>query len=239
MGELHIEVLIDRMLREFKVHANIGQPQVAYRETITKPASARGRFVRQTGGRGQFGDVVLDIEPLESGTGFEYETKIVGGAVPKEYHRAVGQVVEEAMMSGTLAGYPLVDIKATLVDGSYHEVDSSEMAFKIAGSMALKEAISKAKPVILEPMMKVEVTSPQEYIGDVIGSLSARRGMIEGVQARSKGIQSVLAYVPLSEMFGYATTLRSQSQGRASFTMEFDHYAQVPEAVAKKIMGLR
>ncbi len=239
MGELHIEVLIDRMLREFKVHANIGQPQVAYRETITKPASARGRFVRQTGGRGQFGDVVLDIEPLESGTGFEYETKIVGGAVPKEYHRAVGQGVEEAMMSGTLAGYPLVDIKATLVDGSYHEVDSSEMAFKIAGSMALKEAIRKARPVILEPMMKVEITSPQEYIGDVIGSLSARRGMIEGVQARAKGIQSVVAYVPLSEMFGYATTLRSQSQGRANFTMEFAHYAQVPESVAKKIMGLK
>ena len=239
MGELHIEVLIDRMLREFKVHANIGQPQVAYRETITKPASARGRFVRQTGGRGQFGDVVLDIEPLEAGTGFEYETKIVGGAVPKEYHRAVGQGVEEAMMSGTLAGYPLVDIKATLVDGSYHEVDSSEMAFKIAGSMALKEAIRKARPVILEPMMKVEITSPQEYIGDVIGSLSARRGMIEGVQARVKGIQSVIAYVPLSEMFGYATTLRSQSQGRANFTMEFAHYAQVPESVAKKIMGLK
>ncbi len=238
MGELHIEVLIDRMLREFKVHANIGQPQVAYRETITRPASARGRFVRQTGGRGQFGDVVLDIEPLEAGTGFEYETKIVGGAVPKEYHRAVGQGIEEAMMSGALAGYPLVDIKATLVDGSYHEVDSSEMAFKIAGSMALKEAIKKAKPVILEPMMKVEITSPQEYIGDVIGSLSARRGMIEGVQARTKGIQSVIAYVPLSEMFGYATTLRSQSQGRANFTMEFAHYAQVPESVAKKIMGL-
>jgi len=239
MGELHIEVLIDRMLREFKVHANIGQPQVAYRETITKPASARGRFVRQTGGRGQFGDVVLDIEPLKAGSGFEYESKIVGGAVPREYHRAVGQGVEEAMMSGILAGYPLVDIKATLVDGSYHEVDSSEMAFKIAGSMALKEAIRKARPVILEPMMKVEITSPQEYIGDVIGSLSARRGMIEGVQARAKGIQSVVAFVPLSEMFGYATTLRSQSQGRANFTMEFAHYAQVPESVAKKIMGLK
>ncbi|RME51661.1 MAG: elongation factor G [Caldilineae bacterium] len=237
MGELHLEVLVDRMKREFRVQANVGRPQVAYRETITRPASARGRFVRQSGGRGQYGDVVLEIEPLEKGQGFEFETRIVGGAVPKEYFQAVQKGVEEALLAGALAGYPLVDLKATLVDGSYHEVDSSEMAFKIAGSIALKEAVKKAGPILLEPMMKVEVISPEEYIGDIIGSLSSRRAMIEGVEARSAGVQSVKAYVPLSEMFGYATTLRSQSQGRASFTMEFDHYAQVSDAIAKKLLG--
>lgn len=237
MGELHLEVLIDRMLREFKVHANVGQPQVAYRETITKPISARGRFIRQSGGRGQFGDVLIELEPLEKGAGFEFESKIVGGSVPKEYFKAVKEGIVEAMSSGVVAGYPMVDIKAILVDGSYHEVDSSEMAFKIAGSMAFKEAARKGSPVLLEPMMKVEVTSPEEYIGDVIGSISSRRGMIEGVISRTKGLQAVNSHVPLAEMFGYATTLRSQTQGRASFTMEFDHYSQVVDAIAKKIMG--
>jgi elongation factor G len=237
MGELHLEVLIDRMLREFRLQANVGKPQVAYRETITQPANGRGRFVRQTGGRGQYGDVVIEIEPLEKGQGFEYETKIVGGIVPKEYFTPVRQGLEEALNSGIIAGYPMVDIKAALVDGSYHEVDSSEMAFKIAASMALKEAVKKADPVLLEPMMKVEVNSPEEYIGDVISSLSSRRGMIEGVETLSPGLQSVLAYVPLSEMFGYATTLRSLTQGRGNFTMEFDHYDQVSEAIAKRILG--
>ncbi|HFB52470.1 MAG TPA: elongation factor G, partial [Anaerolineae bacterium] len=237
MGELHLEVLIDRMLREFKVKANVGQPQVAYRETITNPAKARGRFVRQTGGRGQYGDVELEVEPTEKGSGFEFEVKIFGGAVPREYFNAVQSGVEEALAAGVIAGYPLVDIKATLVDGSYHEVDSSEMAFKIAGSIALKEAVKRASPILLEPMMRVEVNSPEEYVGDVIGSLSSRRGMIEGVEAYGKGVQVVKCFVPLSEMFGYATTLRSSTQGRAVFTMEFDHYAQVPAGLAKKIMG--
>ncbi len=237
MGELHLEVLIDRMLREFKVKANVGQPQVAYRETITKPSKARGKFVRQSGGRGQYGDVVLEIEPAEKGSGFEFETKIVGGSVPKEYFNAIRAGVEEAMSAGVVAGYPLVDIKATLVDGSYHEVDSSEMAFKIAGSMAVKEAVKRASPILLEPMMRVEVNSPEEYVGDVIGSLSSRRGMIEGVESYGKGVQVVKCFVPLSEMFGYATVLRSSTQGRAVFTMEFDHYAQVPDSLAKKIMG--
>ncbi len=237
MGELHLEVLIDRMLREFKVKANVGQPQVAYRETITKPAKARGKFVRQTGGRGQYGDVELEIEPTEKGAGFEFEVKIFGGSVPREYFNAVQSGVEEALAAGVIAGYPLVDIKATLVDGSYHEVDSSEMAFKIAGSMALKEAVKRASPILLEPMMRVEVNSPEEYVGDVISSLSSRRGMIEGVEAYGKGVQVVKCFVPLSEMFGYATTLRSSTQGRAVFTMEFDHYAQVPASLAKKIMG--
>ncbi len=237
MGELHLEVLIDRMLREFKVKANVGQPQVAYRETITKPSRARGRFIRQSGGRGQYGDVVLDIEPLKKGSGFEFETKIVGGSVPKEYFNAIKAGVEGALTAGVLAGYPVVDIKATLVDGSYHEVDSSEMAFKIAGSMAVKEGVKRASPILLEPMMRVEVNSPEEYVGDVIGGLSSRRGMIESVEAYGKGVQVVKCFVPLSEMFGYATTLRSSTQGRAVFTMEFDHYAQVPDSLAKKIMG--
>ncbi len=237
MGELHIEVLVDRMLREFKVQANIGQPQVAYRETITRPARAQGRFVRQSGGRGQFGDVIIEIEPNDKGGGFIYETKIFGGSVPKEYHKAVGQGIEEALQSGILAGYPIVDLKATLVDGSYHEVDSSEMAFKIAGSIALKEAVKKAGPVLLEPLMKVEVTGPQEYIGNVVGDLSSRRGMVSGVETRSAGVQSVLSHVPLAEMFGYVNTLRSATQGRASYTMEFEHYEQAPESILKKVQG--
>jgi len=237
MGELHLEVLVDRMLREFKVQANVGQPQVAYRETITKPSRARGRFVRQSGGRGQFGDVVLEVEPLEKGSGFQFETKIVGGAVPREYFRAVEQGVEEALLAGSVGGYPIVDLKATLVDGSYHEVDSSEMAFTIAGSMALKEAVRNGAPVLLEPMMKVEVTSPEDYLGDVIGSLSSRRANIEGIETLSKGLQAVKAFVPLVEMFGYATVLRSTTQGRANFTMEFDHYDSVSDELAKKILG--
>lgn len=237
MGELHLEVLIDRMLREFKVKANVGQPQVAYRETITRPSTARGRFVRQSGGRGQFGDVVIEIEPSEKGKGYEFESKIVGGSVPREYWNAVNAGIKEALTAGVVAGYPLVDVNVRLVDGSYHEVDSSEMAFKIAGSMALKEAVKKAAPVLLEPMMRVEVNSPEEYVGDVIGGLSSRRGMIEGVEAFSSGAQVIKSFVPLSEMFGYATTLRSATQGRAVFTMEFDHYAQIPASVAKKIMG--
>jgi elongation factor G len=237
MGELHLEVLVDRMLREFKVQANVGKPQVAYRETITQASRARGRFVRQSGGRGQFGDVEIELEPKEKGTGFEFESKIVGGVIPKEYIPAVRQGIEEALISGVVGGYPLVDVKASLVDGSYHEVDSSEMAFKIAGSMALKEAVKKARPVLLEPMMKVEVTSPEEYIGEVIGGISSRRGLIEGIETRTPGVQAVRAFVPLAEMFGYATTLRSSTQGRASFTMEFDHYDQVSESIAKQVLG--
>lgn len=237
MGELHLEVLVDRMLREFKVQANVGQPQVAYRETITKDARVRGRFVRQTGGRGQYGDVELEIEPLEKGAGFQFEIKIVGGIVPREFFRAIQEGVEEAMLSGPMGGYPIVDLKATLVDGSYHEVDSSEMAFKIASSMALKDAVKKAGPVLLEPMMKVEVITPEEYLGDVIGSLSSRRAVIEGIEMHLKEVQAVKAFVPLLEMFGYATTLRSLTQGRANFTMEFDHYDQVSEDMAKKVLG--
>lgn len=237
MGELHLEVLVDRMLREFKVQANVGQPQVAYRETITKDARVRGRFVRQTGGRGQYGDVELEIEPLEKGAGFQFEIKIVGGVIPREFFRAIQEGVEEAMLSGPMGGYPIVDLKATLIDGSYHEVDSSEMAFKIASSMALKDAVKKAGPVLLEPMMNIEVITPEEYLGDVIGSLSSRRAMIEGIEMQSKEVQAIKAFVPLLEMFGYATALRSLTQGRANFNMEFDHYDQVSEDMAKKVLG--
>jgi elongation factor G len=237
MGELHLEVLIDRMLREFKVQASVGQPQVAYRETITIPSRARGRFVRQTGGRGQYGDVELEIEPLEKGSGFQFEEKIVGGVVPREYFKAIEQGIQEAMLAGVVGGFPIVDLKASLVDGSYHEVDSSEMAFTIAASMALKDAVKRGRPVLLEPMMKIEVNTPEEYLGDVIGSLSARRAAIAGIDSRTKGMQSINAAVPLVEMFGYATTLRSLTQGRASFTMEFDHYDQVPENLTEKVLG--
>ena len=236
MGELHLEVLVDRMLREFKVAANIGRPRVAYRETITRPVeSVHGRFVRQTGGRGQYGHVVLDVEPLEPGSGFIFEDEIYGGAIPKEFIKPAESGIREAMESGVLAGYPIVDIKVTLVDGSYHEVDSSEMAFKVAGSMALKEAIQRGRPVILEPIMDVEVVLPEEYTGDVIGHLSSQRGTIEGMEMRSDNIQAIRAKVPLSEMFGYATRLRSMTQGRGTFTMELEHYAPVPEALAQKI----
>ena len=237
MGELHLEVLVERMRREFKVVANVGRPQVAYRETITRPAKAQGRFVRQSGGRGQFGDVVLEVEPLEKGKGFEFENKIVGGAIPKEYIPAVEQGVREALSTGIVAGYPVVDVKATLVDGSYHEVDSSEMAFKIAASIGFKEAMQKGAPVLLEPIMKVEVTTPEEFTGDVMGNLSSRRGNIEGMTPRSNGVTAITALVPLSEMFGYATDLRSATQGRATFTMEFNHYAEVSQSLKEKIVS--
>ncbi|WP_420641935.1 elongation factor G [Candidatus Leptofilum sp.] len=237
MGELHLEVLVDRMLREFKVAANVGQPRVAYRETITRTVDkAEARFVRQSGGRGQFGHVVLRLEPLEPGSGFIFENAIVGGAIPKEYIKPVEAGVQEAMESGTLAGYPVVDVKVTLYDGSFHEVDSSEMAFKIAGSMALKEGMQQGRSILLEPIMAVEVVAPEEYTGDVIGNISSRRGMIEGMEMRSEGLQSIKARVPLAEMFGYATRLRSMTQGRGTFTMEFEHYAPVSEEIAQGVM---
>lgn len=236
MGELHLEVLVDRMLREFRVQANVGRPKVAYRETITKPVKIEGRFVRQSGGRGQYGHVWLQLEPLEKGKGFEFENGIIGGTVPKEYVPAVEKGVKEAMESGGLAGYPMVDMKVTLVDGSYHEVDSNEMAFKIAASMALKDGAAKAKPVLLEPIMKVEVVVPDEYTGDVIGNLSSRRGQIEGMEPRPGNVQAIKSHVPLANMFGYATDLRSTTQGRGTFTMEFEHYAEVSQSVADEIL---
>jgi elongation factor G len=237
MGELHLEVLVDRMLREFKVAANVGKPRVAYRETITRPVDkAEGRFVRQSGGRGQYGHVILRMEPLEPGSGFIFENKIVGGTLPKEYIRPTEMGIKEAMETGVLAGYPMVDIKIELYDGSFHEVDSSEMAFKIAGSMALKDGAQKGRSVLLEPVMDVEVVTPDDYTGDVIGNLSARRGMIEGMEMRTDGIQSIKAKAPLAEMFGYATTLRSMTQGRGTFTMEFDHYAPVTQDIADAVI---
>ena len=236
MGELHLEVLVDRMLREFRVQANVGRPKVAYRETITKAVKVEGRFVRQSGGRGQYGHVWLELEPLEKGKGFEFENGTVGGTVPKEYVPAVEKGVKEAMESGGLAGYPMVDMKVTLVDGSYHEVDSNEMAFKIAASMALKDGSAKAKPVLLEPIMKVEVVVPDEYTGDVIGNISARRGQIEGMEPRPGNVQAIKSHVPLANMFGYATDLRSTTQGRGTFTMEFEHYAEVSQSVADEIL---
>ncbi len=237
MGELHLEVLVERMRREFKVEANVGRPQVAYRETITRPAKARGRFVRQTGGHGQYGDVEIEVEPLPKGKGFEFENRIIGGVIPKEFIPAVEDGIREALSTGVLAGYPVVDVKAALVDGSYHEVDSSEMAFKIAGSMGFKEAMQKGGPALLEPIMRVEVVAPELFTGDVMGNLSSRRGNIEGMENRLAGTAAIKALVPLSEMFGYATDLRSSTQGRATFTMEFDHYAQVSESLKEKIMS--
>lgn len=237
MGELHLEVLVDRMLREFKVMANVGRPSVAYRETITqKIEKVEGRFVRQSGGRGQFGHVVISMEPLEPGSGFVFENKIVGGIIPREYISPVEEGIKEAMSSGVLAGYPVVDLKVALYDGSFHEVDSSEMAFKIAGSMAFKEGMQRGRPVLLEPIMKLEVVAPEDNTGDVIGNLSANRGMIEGMEMRS-GLQAVKALVPLAEMFGYATRLRSMTQGRGTFTMEFAHYAPVSDSLAKEILS--
>jgi elongation factor G len=235
MGELHLEIIIDRMKREFKVEANVGKPQVAYKETITKKVTAEGKFVRQSGGRGQFGHVWIDVEPNEKGKGFEFENDIVGGAIPKEYIKPVEQGIVEAMRNGILAGYPVEDIKIRLFDGSFHAVDSSEMAFKIAGSMAFQEGARKAHPVLLEPIMAVEVVSPEEYIGDVMGDLNSRRGKIEGMTSR-KDAQVVKSFVPLSMMFGYATQLRSMTQGRALFTMQFSHYDQVPKSVAEEII---
>jgi elongation factor G len=237
MGELHLEVIVDRMLREFKVQANVGRPQVSYREAIRRPvAKAEGRFVRQTGGKGQYGHAVLALEPLERGTGFEWESKIVGGAVPREYWRAIEEGVKEALAGGVVAGYPVIDLKATLIDGSFHEVDSSEMAFKIAGSMAVKDGISKADPAILEPVMRVEVTTPEEFMGDVIGNLNSKRGQIDGIDERGSS-RMIRAHVPLAEMFGYATELRSMTQGRATYSMEFGRYAEVPSSLATELIA--
>jgi len=237
MGELHLEILVDRMLREFKVEANVGAPQVAYRETIRKAVSRiEGKFVRQSGGRGQYGHVVIDLEPAVPGTGFEFVSKIVGGVVPREYVGPSEQGIKEACESGVVAGYPLIDVRATLVDGSYHDVDSNEMAFKIAGSMALKQAVKVANPVILEPTMKVEVEVPENFLGDVIGDLNSRRGQMEGMETNA-GLSKVTAKVPLAEMFGYATDLRSKTQGRGTFSMEFSHYEEVPRSIAETIIA--
>ncbi len=236
MGELHLEILVDRMLREFKVEANVGAPQVAYRETIRKPVRAEGKFIRQSGGKGQYGHVVIELEPTEPGTGFEFVSKIVGGSVPKEYINPAEQGMKEACESGIMAGYPVIDLKATLVDGSYHDVDSSEMAFKIAGSMAIKEAVMKASPVLLEPMMKVEVEVPEDFLGSVIGDLNSRRGQIEG-QSTEQGLAKIASKVPLAQMFGYATDIRSKTQGRGIFSMEFSHYEEVPRNVAETIIA--
>ncbi|PSR19376.1 elongation factor G [filamentous cyanobacterium CCP3] len=236
MGELHLDILVDRMLREFKVEANIGAPQVAYRETIRKPISAEGKFIRQSGGKGQYGHVVVEVEPADEGSGFEFVSKIVGGTIPKEYIAPAEQGMKEACESGILAGYPVIDLKVILVDGSYHDVDSSEMAFKIAGSMAMKEAVLKASPVLLEPIMKVEVEVPEDFLGDVMGDLNSRRGQIEGM-GTEVGVAKVTAHVPLAEMFGYATDIRSKTQGRGIFSMEFSHYGEVPRNVAEAIIS--
>ncbi len=238
MGELHLEVLVDRMLREFKVGARVGKPRVAYRETITRTVEVEGRFVRQTGGSGQFGHVVVEFEPLpeDSEESFVFENKIVGGSIPREYIPSVQRGIAEAMAGGVLAGYPVTRIKANLVDGSYHEVDSSDIAFKIAGSMALKEGVQRGRPVLLEPVMRVEVVAPDEYTGDVIGDLSARRGNISGMEPRGNGVSSIKALVPLGEMFGYATNIRNQTQGRGNFTMEFDRYSPTPQNITDEIV---
>jgi elongation factor G len=234
MGELHLEIILDRLLREFRVDANIGRPQVAYRETVRRRAeNVEGRIVRQTGGRGQYGHAVINMEHNEEG-GYEFENKIVGGVIPREYIPSVDKGIRDALDSGVVAGYPVVDVKVELVDGSYHEVDSSEMAFQIAGSMAAREALKRANPTLLEPIMDVEVVVPEEFMGDVMGDLSARRGHIQGMDSRGGG-QVIRAMVPLSEMFGYATTVRSKTQGRATFTMQFDHYAEVPKSIAAEI----
>ena len=236
MGELHLEIIVDRLLREFKVEANIGNPQVAYRESITKEAEAQGKFVRQSGGSGQYGDVMLRVEPGEEGSGITFESKIVGGAVPKEYIRPVEEGVKEAAAAGVLGGYPMVDVHVTLFDGSYHEVDSSEVAFHVAGSIGFKNAVQKAAPVLLEPIEKVEITTPDEYLGDVMGDVSSRRGKIDGMNPKD-GIHILDAFIPLSEMFGYATDLRSKTQGRATYSMSFDHYAEVPASIRDEVIN--
>jgi elongation factor G len=235
MGELHLEIIVDRLLREFKVDANVGRPQVAYRETVRNAVQGvHGKFVRQTGGRGQYGHAVIDLEPNEQGAGYLFENKIVGGSIPREYIPSVDAGIKEAMEAGVLAGFPVVDIKVRLVDGSYHDVDSNEMAFKVAGSMAFKEASKRAKPVLLEPVMAVEVVTPEDYMGDVIGNINSRRGQIEGMEPRGNA-QVIKARVPLAEMFGYATDVRTMSQGRATYTMQFLHYAEVPHSIAEKL----
>lgn len=238
MGELHLEIIVDRLLREFKVEANVGSPQVAYKETIRRSADVDQKYARQSGGKGQYGHVKIIVEPNESGKGYEFINKIVGGAIPKEYIEPVNQGIQGAMQSGILAGYPVVDVKVTLYDGSYHEVDSSEMAFKIAGSMAFKEAMKKADPVLMEPIMQVDVMVPEEYMGDVIGDLNSRRGQIQGMEPRG-GVQAISAGVPLSEMFGYATALRSRTQGRGQYTMQPSHYTEVPKSIQEKIIDNR
>ena len=238
MGELHLEIIVDRLLREFKVEANIGNPQVSYRESISQGAEAEGKYIRQSGGSGQYGHCKIKIEPQEAGKGFEFVNNIVGGAIPKEYIGPVQKGIEEATQAGVLAGYPVLDVKVTLYDGSYHEVDSSEMAFKIAGSMAFRQAVAKAAPVLLEPMMKVEITTPDEYLGDVMGDVSSRRGRIQGMNPKN-GVHVLDAFIPLAEMFGYATDLRSNTQGRATYSMQFDHYEKVPQAIADKVIGER
>ncbi|EGD51779.1 translation elongation factor G [Thermoanaerobacter ethanolicus JW 200] len=235
MGELHLEIIVDRLRREFNVDCNVGKPQVAYKETITKPVKIEGKFIRQSGGRGQYGHVWLEMEPAPRGEGYTFENRIVGGVIPKEYIPAVDAGVQEAMQNGVLGGYPVIDVKVALVDGSYHEVDSSDMAFKIAGSIAFKEGMKKANPVLLEPIMKVEVVVPEEYMGDIIGDINSRRGRVEGMEARA-GAQVIRAFVPLAEMFGYATDLRSKTQGRGTYTMQFHHYEEVPKNIADQIL---
>jgi elongation factor G len=236
MGELHLEIIVDRMMREFNVEANVGRPEVAYKETITIPADAEGRFVRQSGGRGQFGVVKLHVEPLPRGTGFVFENKIIGGAIPKEYINPTEQGIKEALDTGVLANYPVIDVKAQLVDGSYHPVDSSELAFKMAGSLGIQEAMKRARPILLEPVMKIEAASPDEFFGDVLGDISSRRGQVIDVDHRGH-LRVIMAHIPLAETFGYATALRSITQGRASYTMEFDHYEQVPASIADQVAG--
>jgi elongation factor G len=245
MGELHLDIIVDRMKREFKVECNVGKPQVAYRETIRQKVEVEGKFVRQSGGRGQFGHVWLRIEPMDfdanddDAPNYEFVNEIVGGVVPKEYIPAVDKGIQEQMQNGVIAGYPVLGVKATLYDGSYHDVDSSEMAFKIAGSMAFKKGAQQAKPALLEPMMKVEVVTPEDFMGDVVGDLNRRRGIIEGMEDGPGGLKEVRAQVPLSEMFGYATDLRSQTQGRASYAMEFLKYAEAPNNIAEQVIAAR
>jgi elongation factor G len=236
MGELHLEVIVDRMMREFRVDANVGRPQVAYKETITVPVKAEGRHVRQSGGKGQYGHCVVEFSPQERGVGYEFVDKIVGGAIPREFIAPIDAGIRESMLTGGQAGFPVVDLKATVVDGSYHEVDSSEMAFKIAGSLALKEAIRRGRSVILEPIMEVEAVTPDEFMGDVIGDLNSRRGQIQGMEERA-GAQVIRSYVPLAAMFGYATDLRSMTQGRATYSMQFDHYAPLPPNLAEEFLA--
>jgi elongation factor G len=239
MGELHLEIIVDRMMREFKVEANVGRPQVAYKETVKGQAEAEGKYIRQSGGRGQYGHVWLRVEPRERGAGFEFEDEIKGGIIPHEFIPAVEKGVKEAIDKGVLAGYPLVDLRAILYDGSYHEVDSSEIAFKIAGAMALQEATKRAKLVLLEPIMRLQVITPEQFMGDVIGDINSKRGRVENMADRGEGISRVKiidAKVPLSEMFGYATSLRSMTQGRANFTMEFNHYEEVPNNITQQIV---
>jgi len=236
MGQLHLEIIIDRMMREFNVEANVGRPEVAYKETIVQPAKAEGRFVRQTGGRGQFGVAQLEVEPQPRGSGFKFENKIVGGAIPREFIPAVEQGVREALETGVLANYPVIDVKVALMDGQYHPVDSSEMAFRMAGSLGVQEGLKRGKPILLEPYMKVEVATPDEFFGDVLGDISSRRGQVTNVDQRGH-LRVISSIIPLAETFGYATDLRSLSQGRATYTMEFDHYEEVPVSIAEHIVG--